>query len=122
MDAHFDTNSYHPSFDFNHAVFSDTFSHFYQVIHEYNLPDDVVQNAVHSACDFMHMNDLTVRPDISTGVYTYDPTTFNDDCLGFSRQQMLDMGPNPLLGSGKLGTLDRFAGCSQTAEIVIFVR
>lgn len=92
MDAHFDTSVYHPSFDFNHAVFSDTFSHFHQMMHEYNLPDDVVQNAVHAACDFMHMNDLTVRPDVSTGVYTYDPTTLNDDYLGFSRQQMLDMG------------------------------
>lgn len=92
MDAHINMDVYHPTFDFNHAVFSDTFAHFQQMIHEYNLPDDVVKNAVHDACDFFHMDDLQVKPDVSTGVYTNDPTVLNDDCLGFSRQQMLDMG------------------------------
>lgn len=92
MDAHFDTSAYHPSFDFNHAVYTDALGHFHNMVHEYNLPDDVVQTALHDACGFMHMNDLSIQMDGSTGVYTNDPTTLNDDVLGFSREQMLNMG------------------------------
>ena len=92
MDAHFDTTVYHPTFDFNHAVYTDALGHFHNLAHEYNLPDDVIQNAVHDACGFMQMTDLEVRMDQSTGVYTHDPTTLNDDVLGFSREQMLNLG------------------------------
>lgn len=92
MNAHFDTSVYHPTFDFNHAVYTDALGHFHNLAHEYNLPDDVVQSAVHSACIFMQMNDLDIKMDNSTGVYTHDPTTLNDDVLGFSRDQMLQMG------------------------------
>lgn len=63
MDADFDTTVYHPTFDFNHAVYTDALGHFHNLAHEYNLPDDVIQNAVHDACGFMQMNDLEVRMD-----------------------------------------------------------
>lgn len=92
MDAHFDTSVFHPSFDFNHTVFTNVLDHFHGMLHEYNLPDDVVQSALHDACNFMHMNDLDVQPDKCTGVYTNNPTTLEDDILGFSREQMLQMG------------------------------
>ena len=92
MDAHIDTTAYHPTFDFNHAVYTDALGHFHNIAHEYSLPDDVVETALHDACGFLHMNDLDIKMDNSTGVYTNDPTTLNDDVLGFSRDQMLQMG------------------------------
>lgn len=99
MDAHFDNTVPHPSFGLGENVaslansfFHETLSHFQTMAHEYNLPDDVVQDAVHEACDFMHMDDLQITPDSRTGVYTHNPTTFQDDVLGFSRDQMLEMG------------------------------
>lgn len=99
MDAHFDPTVYHPSFgpqnpDFHLSdnVFTHTLSHFHQAFHEYGLPDDVVENAVHEACDFLHMNDLDIQGAKLTGVYVNDPTTLGDDVLGFNRQQLLDMG------------------------------
>lgn len=92
MDAHFDTSVFHSSFDFNHMVFTNVLDHFHDMVHEYNLPDDVVQSALHDACNFMHMDNLDVQPDKCTGVYTNNPTTLEDDILGFSRDQMLQMG------------------------------
>lgn len=99
MDAHFDPSVYHPSFGsqspnfhLSDNVFTRTLSHFHQTFHEYGLPDDVVENAVHDACDFLHMNDLDIQGAKLTGVYVNDPTTLNDDVLGFNRQQLLDMG------------------------------
>lgn len=99
MDAHFDPTVYHPSFgpqnpDFHLSdnVFTHTLSHFHQAFHEYGLPDDVVENAVHEACVFLHMNDLDIQGAKLTGVYVNDPTTLGDDVLGFNRQQLLDMG------------------------------
>lgn len=99
MDAHFDNTVYHPSFgpgenlaSMAGSFFHETMSHFQEMAHEYNLPDDVVQEAVHGACDFMHMDDLQIKPDNQTCVYTHNPTTLQDDVLGFSREQMLEMG------------------------------
>jgi hypothetical protein len=99
MDAHFDPTVYHPSFgpqspelSLSGNVFTHTLSHFHQMFHEYSLPDDVVEKAVHDACDFLHMNDLDIKGAKMTGVFVNDPTTLNDDVLGFNRQQMLDLG------------------------------
>lgn len=99
MDAHFDPTVYHPSFESQNGdshlfgnVFHHTLSHFHQMFHEYSLPDDVVEKAVHDACDFLHMNDLDIKGAKMTGVFVNDPTTLNDDVLGFNRQQMLDLG------------------------------
>lgn len=99
MDAHFDNTVTHQSFGLGENVaslansfFHETLSHFQEMAHEYNLPDDVVQKAVHEACDFMHMDDLQIKPDNQTGVYTHNPSTLQDDVLGFSREQMLEMG------------------------------
>ena len=99
MDAHFDSTVYHPSFglqdpDFHLTgnVFTHTLSHFHQMFHEYNLPDDVVEKAVHGACDFLHMDDLDIKNSKATGVFVNDPTTLVDDVLGFNRQQLMDLG------------------------------
>ena len=98
MDSHFDPNAFHPSFTSDTGthlsgnVFSMTLSHFHQMAHEYNLPDDVVKDAVHGACDFLKMDDLDIKGAQMTGVYINNPHTLNDDVLGFNRQQMLDMG------------------------------
>lgn len=99
MDAHFDSTVYHPSFglqdpDFHLTgnVFTHTLSHFHQMFHEYNLPDDVVEKAVHGACDFLHMDDLDIKNSKATGVFVNDPTTLIDDVLGFNRQQLMDLG------------------------------
>lgn len=99
MDAHFDNTVYHPSFgpgenlaSMANSFFHETLSHFQEMAHEYNLPDDVVQEAVHGACDFMHMDDLQIKPDNQTCVYTHNPATLQDDVLGFSKEQMLEMG------------------------------
>ena len=99
MDAHFDSTVYHPSFESSTSdsglfgnVFHYTLSHFHQMSHEYSLPDDVVEKAVHDACDFLHMNDLDIKGAKMTGVFVNDPNTLNDDVLGFNRQQMLNLG------------------------------
>lgn len=99
MDAHFDSTVYHPSFESSTPdsglfgnVFHYTLSHFHQMSHEYSLPDDVVEKAVHDACDFLHMNDLDIKGAKMTGVFVNDPNTLNDDVLGFNRQQMLNLG------------------------------
>lgn len=99
MDAHLDSTVYQTSFglqdpDFHLTgnVFTNTMSHFLQVFHEYSLPDDVVEKAVHGACDFLHMDDLEIKDSKATGVFVNDPTTLSDDVLGFSRQQLLDLG------------------------------
>ena len=99
MDSHFDPTVYHPSFESQNGdfllfgnVFHHTLSHFHQMFHDYSLPDDVVEKAVHGACNFLHMDDLDIKGAKMTGVFVNDPTTLNDDVLGFNRQQMLDLG------------------------------
>lgn len=101
MDVHFDSTIGHPTFDYNHELHGEIsnhelpnsfFDHFIQMAHEYSLPDDTVISAMHGACDFLHINDMAVVHDDSTCVYPNDPTTLNDDILGFSREQMMEMG------------------------------
>lgn len=100
MDAHFDPNTYHPTFgtESNHEynLFDDvlltTRSFFHQMSHEYSLPDDVVEKAVHDACEFLHIKDMEIRDGMITGVYVNDPSTLSDDVFSFNRQNMLDKG------------------------------
>ena len=61
MDAHIDTTAYHPTFDFNHAVYTDALGHFHNIAHEYSLPDDVVETALHDACGFLHLDSAVTR-------------------------------------------------------------
>lgn len=94
----FDSHQFNPSFlhDFQGSSFGDFFhvsmNDFLHHAHEYGLPDDIVQSALDSACDFFHLDHLQFKESSLTGVSLNNPTTFQDDVLGFSREQMLSMG------------------------------
>lgn len=95
----FDSHEFNPSFlsDLSHdssfgCMFHVSMSDFLQSAHEYGLPDDIIQSALDGACDFFLMDHLPIEDAKQTGVFLNNPTTFQDDKLGFSREQMLDMG------------------------------
>lgn len=99
MQINFDSNQFHPSFldDSDHKLSSDSFfktsfEHFSQLAHEFGLPNDVVSSALHRACDFFHFEDIPIINSSLTGVFTNNPTTYYDDVLGISREQLMNMG------------------------------
>lgn len=58
-----------------------------------SLTDDMIQQSVHEASDFFHIDDpMIVAEYDTTGVLLNGSGTFNDDILVFSREQMNDMG------------------------------
>lgn len=63
-----------------------------QDVRDFTLPDDMVFSAVTGACEFFGMLQPSIIEYESTGVWTLDDSTYNDDVLGFARQQMMEMG------------------------------
>lgn len=58
-----------------------------------SLTDEMVQQSIHEASDFFHIDDpMIVAEYDTTGVLLNGSGTFNDDILVFSREQMNDMG------------------------------
>ncbi len=97
MDAHFDNTIYHPSFMENESIdtrkfFDFSFGHFLEMAHEYNLPQDTVESAVHRAWNFLNLQDIPVIQDSLTGLYPNNPYTYSDDVLGINIDQLKDMG------------------------------
>lgn len=97
MDAHFDNTIYHPSFlehenDVTKSFFDFSFGHFMQMAHEYSLPDDVVDSAVHRAWDFMNLQEIPVVHDSLTSLYPNNPHTYSDDVFGINVEQLKDLG------------------------------
>lgn len=101
MDVHFDFDHFHPTFlgadgwssfgnfgDFFHVHMDD----FLARAHEYNLPNDVVHNALESACDFIGIPNMSFEDAPIMAVDTSNPTTLFDDKLLFSREQMMNQG------------------------------
>lgn len=97
MDVHFDNSVYHPSF-MEHETpetrkfFDFSFGHFLQVAHEYNLPEDTVNSAVHRAWNFLNLQDVNVIQDSLTGLYPNNPHTYSDDVLGINIDQLKSIG------------------------------
>jgi hypothetical protein len=63
-----------------------------QDVRDFTLPNDMVENAVNGASDFFLMIHPAIVDSEATGVWTSNPTTYIDDVVGFSRQQMIEMG------------------------------
>ncbi|MFR3329817.1 MAG: hypothetical protein ACLTSL_06610 [Odoribacter splanchnicus] len=59
---------------------------------DFLLPDEMVSDAIHRACDFFNLPDAPFIGDTSVCVWTKDTDTAFDDVFGFSRQQMMEMG------------------------------
>jgi len=103
MDSHFDFDHFHPSFlgddgwstfgvfgDFFHVHMDD----FLARAQECNLPQEIVHNALESACDFVGIPSMTFEDAPIMAVDTGNPTSFLDDKLLFSREQMINQGIN----------------------------
>lgn len=59
---------------------------------DFLLPDEMVSDAIHRACDFFNLPDAPFVDDTSVCVWPQDINTVSDDVFGFSRQQMMEMG------------------------------
>ena len=58
-----------------------------------SLTDEMVQQSIHEASDFFHIDDpMIVAEYETTGVFLNGSEAFSDDILVFSREQMNDMG------------------------------
>lgn len=58
-----------------------------------SLTDEMVQQSIHEASDFFHIDDpMIVAEYETTGVFLNGSEAFSDDILVFSREQMSDMG------------------------------
>ena len=56
------------------------------------LPDEMVINAVHRACEFFGIPEIPVFHAEGTCVWPNDPGTYNDDVFGFNREQLMALG------------------------------
>lgn len=56
------------------------------------LPDEMVVNAVHRACDFFGIPEVPVINAHGACVWPNDTTTYNDDVFGFNRDQLMSLG------------------------------
>lgn len=56
------------------------------------LTDEMVISAVQKACDFFGIPEVPVINAQGTCVWSNDPSTYNDDVLGFNRQELMSMG------------------------------
>ncbi len=61
-------------------------------INDMTLPDDMVLNAVTRACDFFGIPEVPVINAHGTCVWPNDSSTYNDDVLGFNREQLMNLG------------------------------
>ena len=58
-----------------------------------SLSDDMISQSVEETCDFFHIEEpAIVSEGWSTGVYTNNDFTLQDDVLIFNREQLLEMG------------------------------
>ncbi|NVO12011.1 MAG: hypothetical protein HXX16_18780 [Bacteroidales bacterium] len=63
-----------------------------QDVRDFSLPDDLVISVVNSASDFFGQPHPYIINADGTWEMANDTSTFNDDIIGFSRQQMMEMG------------------------------
>ncbi len=63
-----------------------------QDIHNMTLPDEMVMTAVTRACDFFGIPEVPVISAQGTCVWPNDSTTYDDDVLGFNREQLMGLG------------------------------
>lgn len=59
---------------------------------DFLLPDEMVSEAIHRACDFFNLPDAPFIGNTAACVWPKDANTVFDDVFGFSRQQMMEMG------------------------------
>lgn len=65
-----------------------TFNHF----NDKMLPDEMVVNAVHRACDFFGIPEVPVINAHGACVWPNDTSTYDDDVFGFNREQLMSLG------------------------------
>lgn len=56
------------------------------------LPDEMVVNAVHRACDFFGIPEVPVINAHGACVWPNDTSTYDDDVFGFNREQLMSLG------------------------------
>ncbi len=56
------------------------------------LPDDMVVDAVSEACSFFNLPEVPVINAQGTCVWANDATTYDDDVLGFNREELMALG------------------------------
>lgn len=61
-------------------------------INDMTLPDDMVLSAVTRACDFFGIPEVPVVNAQGTCVWPNDSSTYDDDVLGFNREQLMNLG------------------------------
>ncbi|MCM1501314.1 MAG: hypothetical protein NC115_01445 [Bacteroidales bacterium] len=85
-------NDFDSSVTDGHAGFTNTPMNHSNNISEVNLTDDMVQSAVTRACDFFGIPEAPVVNANGTCVWSNNPSTYEDDVLGFNRDQLLASG------------------------------
>lgn len=61
-------------------------------MNDFLLPDEMVLNAVHRACDFFGIPEVPVINADGTCVWSNNPDTYSDDVFGFNREQLMQFG------------------------------
>lgn len=61
-------------------------------INDTALPDNMVLSAVQQACNFFGIPEVPVVNAQGTCVWSNDPSTYDDDVLGFNREELMSMG------------------------------
>lgn len=83
---------YEPTGDVQLDAFLQETQEVIQGNNDFILPDEMVSDAIHRACEFFNLPDAPFIGDTSVCVWPKDITTVYDDVFGFSRQQMMEMG------------------------------
>lgn len=60
-------------------------------INDTALPDNMVLSAVQQACNFFGIPEVPVVNAQGTCVWSNDPSTYDDDVLGFNREELMSM-------------------------------
>lgn len=63
-----------------------------QTTNDLILPDEMVLNAVHRACDFFHLPEVPTVNAEGTCVWPNSPGTPFDDVFGFNRHELMELG------------------------------
>lgn len=82
-------------FQTNNPELNATLSGIYALSHEIKdmtLPDEMVLSAVSRACDFFGIPEAPVINAQGTCVWPNDSSTYDDDVLGFNREQLMGLG------------------------------
>lgn len=92
MIINYDPTIFNPSFLEEHGnILHDMYAKVERVFYEYELPHNVIQEAIHDACLFLGLHDVPFDYDNEVCIYTRNPTTYSDDIIGINKEKLFQL-------------------------------